>query len=261
LTSGNQGDPRNQFPSPDAEILHLEAAEANLFLETGEFLGGHTMPWGSNYTFLVWLSADSPDKCIQAIYKPRDGEKPLHDFPHGTLYKREFATYLLSKELGWPNVPLTTIREGPYGVGSMQLYVDCDPRITYFEIRDTMPDELEKLAVFDLLTNNADRKAGHCLLDNHETIWSIDHGLTFHSVFKLRTVMLEYCGKRISESLIDDLKLLAGRMESSSEIKSRLETQTSAEEIESLKTRLDVMITDPVIPILDPYRDVPWPFV
>ena len=73
--------------------------------------------------------------------------------------------------------------------------------------------------------------------------------------------MLEYCGKRISESLIDDLKLLADRMESSSEIKSRLETQTSAKEIESLKTRLDVMITDPVIPILDPYRDVPWPFV
>ena len=73
--------------------------------------------------------------------------------------------------------------------------------------------------------------------------------------------MLEYCGKGISESLIDDLKLLADRMESSSEIKSRLETQTSAKEIESLKTRLDVMITDPVIPILDPYRDVPWPFV
>ena len=261
MTSGNQGDPRNQFPSPDAEILHLEAAEANSFLETGEFLGGHTMPWGSNYTFLVWLSADSPDKCIQAIYKPRDGEKPLNDFPHGTLYKREFATYLLSKELGWPNVPLTTIREGPYGVGSMQLYVDCDPRITYFELRETMSEELEKLAVFDLLTNNADRKAGHCLIDNHENIWSIDHGLTFHSIFKLRTVMLEYCGKRISSSLISDLKVLADRMESSSEIRSDLESQTSIQEIESLKTRLDVMISDPVIPMLDPYRDVPWPFI
>ena len=261
MTSGKQEDPRNQFPSPDAEILHLEAAEANSFLETGEFLGGHTMPWGSNYTFLVWLSADSPDKCIQAIYKPRDGEKPLNDFPHGTLYKREFATYLLSKELGWPNVPLTTIREGPYGVGSMQLYVDCDPRITYFELRETMSEELEKLAVFDLLTNNADRKAGHCLIDNHETIWSIDHGLTFHSIFKLRTVMLEYCGKGISSSLISDLKVLADRMESSSEIRSDLESQTSIKEIDSLKTRLDIMISDPVIPMLDPYRDVPWPFI
>ena len=229
MTSGKQEDPRNQFPSPDAEILHLEAAEANSFLETGEFLGGHTMPWGSNYTFLVWLSADSPDKCIQAIYKPRDGEKPLNDFPHGTLYKREFATYLLSKELGWPNVPLTTIREGPYGVGSMQLYVDCDPRITYFELRETMSEELEKL--------------------------------TFHSIFKLRTVMLEYCGKGISSSLISDLKVLADRMESSSEIRSDLESQTSIKEVDSLKTRLDVMISDPVIPMLDPYRDVPWPFI
>ena len=261
MTSAKQEDPRNQFPSPDAEILHLEAAEANSFLETGEFLGGHTMPWGSNYTFLVWLSADRQDKCIKAIYKPRDGEKPLNDFPHGTLYKREFATYLLSKELGWPNVPLTTIREGPYGVGSMQLYVDCDPRITYFELRETMSEELEKLAVFDLLTNNADRKAGHCLIDNHETIWSIDHGLTFHSIFKLRTVMLEYCGKGISSSLISDLKVLADRMESSSEIRSDLESQTSIKEVDSLKTRLDVMISDPVIPMLDPYRDVPWPFI
>ena len=261
MTSGKQEDPRNQFPSHDAEILHLEAAEANSFLETGEVLGGHAMPGGDSYAFLVWLSADSPDKCIQAIYKPRDGEKPLNDFPHGTLYKREFATYLLSKELGWPNVPLTTIREGPYGVGSMQLYVDCDPRITYFELRETMSEELEKLAVFDLLTNNADRKAGHCLIDNHETIWSIDHGLTFHSIFKLRTVMLEYCGKGISSSLISDLKVLADRMESSSEIRSDLESQTSIKEIDSLKTRLDVMISDPVIPMLDPYRDVPWPFI
>ena len=143
----------------------------------------------------------------------------------------------------------------------MQLYIDCDPRITYFELRDTMSEELEKLAVFDLLTNNADRKAGHCLLDNQETIWSIDHGLTFHSIFKLRTVMLEYCGKEISSQLIQDLKLFADSMESSSEIKSHLETQTSAKEIDSLKRRLDIMINNPVIPILDPYRDVPWPFV
>lgn len=143
----------------------------------------------------------------------------------------------------------------------MQLYVDCDPRITYFELRETMSEELEKLAVFDLLTNNADRKAGHCLIDNHETIWSIDHGLTFHSIFKLRTVMLEYCGKGISSSLISDLKVLADRMESSSEIRSDLESQTSIKEVDSLKTRLDVMISDPVIPMLDPYRDVPWPFI
>lgn len=219
------------------------------------------MPWGSNYTFLIWLAAGDDSKCIRAIYKPKDGERPLTDFPHGTLFKREYASYLLSTDLGWPNVPLTTLRDGPYGIGSIQLYVDCDPRITYFEMRDTFAEELIELAVFDLLSNNADRKAGHCMIDSNGKIWSIDHGLTFHKVFKLRTVMLEYCGKPIPSNLVADLEKLADRLESSSEIKTTLTEQTSNGEVDALTRRLTTMVENPTLPILDPYRNVPWPFV
>ena len=189
MQSQHLNDPRKSFPLPEAEILDLDPSEALSHLESGEVIGGHTMPWGSNYTFLLWISAGEK-QCVRAIYKPRDGEKPLRDFPSGTLYKREQAAYELSRLLKWPNIPLTIIRDGPYGVGSMQLYLDCDPRITYFDMRDTIPKDLFPLAIFDLLVNNADRKAGHCLLDSEEKVWSIDHGLTFHSSFKMRTVML-----------------------------------------------------------------------
>ena len=217
------------------------------------------MPWGSNYTFLLWLSASKDQStCIRAIYKPRDGEKPLHDFPRGTLYRREYAAYLLSLELGWPDIPVTVIREGPYGIGTMQLYIDSDPRITYFDMREHLKEKLFKLAVFDLLTNNADRKASHCILDDKDTIWSIDHGLTFHSDFKLRTVMLEYCNVVINKELLKDLMQLRHKL-TSRRVNNLLSPLISKEEITSLGYRLDHMLNDPKLPILDPYQNVPWP--
>jgi len=253
-------DPREYFPSPEAEIIQVTEKTANDILMNGDFIGGHTMPWGSNYTFMIWLSIED-GKCIRAIYKPRNGERPLHDFPTGTLFKRERATYLLSKKLGWPNVPLTIIRDGPYGIGSVQLYIDCDPRITYFEMRDTLKEELAPIAAFDLLTNNADRKGGHCLVDQHGTIWSIDHGLTFHPTFKLRTVMLEYCGQQISAPLMESLESVKNAIDEKNDFYKEMLYLTSELEIEALMNRLNAMLINPTIPILDPNRDVPWPFV
>lgn len=250
-------DPRKQFPLPEEKILNLDPPEALPYLTNGEVIGGHTMPWGSNYTFLLWLRI-AENQCVRAIYKPRDGEKPLRDFPSGTLYKREQAAFELSKLLRWPNIPLTVIREGPYGVGSMQLYLDCDPRITYFDIRNTASDDLFPLAVFDLIVNNADRKAGHCLVDNTNNIWSIDHGLTFHTSFKMRTVMLEYCGQEIPKSLISDIRNLANCLYKKGEF---LKTLISSEEMEALEIRLAKIIETPVMPILDPNVNIPWPLV
>jgi len=260
MTSNQDRDPRIYFPTPEAEIIDPTSEAAEDILNNGEFIGGHTMPWGSNYTFMIWLSTEE-GKCIRAIYKPRDGERPLHDFPNGTLYQRERATYILSKELGWPNVPLTIIRNGPYGIGSVQLYVDCDPRITYFEMRDSLEDKLAPIATFDLLTNNADRKAGHCLLDKNKTIWSIDHGLTFHPTFKLRTVMLEYCGQKINSDLLKGIGTVKNLLHDKGNLYEELLSLTSIIEIEALANRLDTIINNPTIPILDPNRDVPWPFV
>ena len=249
-------------PAPDAEGTPVELPEEDALpvLQSGKILGGHRVAWGSNYTFMVRADAGH-GKYLRAVYKPRDGERPLYDFPRGSLYKREYGAFLLSRDLGWPNVPLTLIREGPYGVGSMQLYVDADPEITYFELIDDRAEELRRFAVFDLLVNNADRKAGHCLLGGDGRLWSIDHGLTFHPVFKVRTVMLEFWGQPIPEPLLGELEALLVRLEFGHSLVDALGEVLTRQEIDALRGRLNLILSDPVLPKLDPYRNVPWPWV
>jgi len=130
---------------------------------------------------------------------------PLWDFPNGTLYKREYAAYLLSQILGWDLIPLTIIRDGPRGVGSLQLYVPHDPRVNYFTIRESHSDVLRVMACFDLVANNADRKAIHCIQGPDGKIWGIDHGLTFNSVIKVRTVIWDFGGEPIPDQLLSAL--------------------------------------------------------
>ncbi len=235
---------------------------ARSLLESGEVTGGHRMPWGSNYTFLVWIDA-GPGRYFRAIYKPRDGERPLWDFPIGSLYKRERAAFLLSRLLGWPNIPLTVIRDGPYGVGMFQSYVECDPDITYFDIvkDEAAREDLLEIMVFDLMTNNADRKGGHCIVGADERIWSIDHGLTFHPSFKLRTVMMEFWGTSIPSRIVSDLGALHRKLESEAAASASLRELLRGPELKALKKRLRFLIRDPVVPNLDPGYNVPWPFV
>ena len=242
------------------EVVELPEADALPVLREGDVVGGQGIAWSSNGTFLVYLDA-GPGKYLRAIYKPRSGERPLHDFRSGSLYKREYAAYLLGRELGWPRVPLTLIRDGPYGVGSVQLYVDSDPRITYFDLHDDKAEELLPLAVFDVLANNADRKGGHCLLGNDGQVWSIDHGLTFHHLFKLRTVMLEFWGLAIPKELLADMEALGGRLESKDGGGVGLAELLTEREVAALLGRLDVLLKNPIIPRLDPGRNVPWPLV
>ena len=256
-------DLRIVLPVPKgAEPVTLDEDAARPLLESGEVTGGHRMPWGSNYTFLVWIDA-GPGKYLRAIYKPRDGERPLWDFPIGTLYKREYASFLLSRLLGWPNIPLTLVREGPYGIGMFQHFVDCDPDDTYFEMvkEGATHSELCKIMVFDLVTNNADRKGGHCIRDTDDKIWSIDHGLTFHTSFKLRTVMMEFWGSRIPDDLIGDLGELHRKLDSESPDAACILEHLRGPEIKSLKKRIRFLLKDGVIPRLDPNYNIPWPFV
>ncbi len=258
MSSRRRREPRRDFEGTDAAPVVLPEDKALPLLQSGEVIGVHRIPQGSNYTFLVALDA-GPGKYLRAIYKPRDGERPLYDFPTGTLYKREYAAFLLSRIQGWPLVPLTLIREGPYGVGSMQLYVECDPAITYFDLVAENEEELQRLAVFDVLANNADRKAGHCLLGDDGRIWSIDHGLTFHPMFKLRTVMLEFWGQPIPQPLLSSMEDLLGCLDSANpSVALLLETLAHAD-IDALKRRAEIMLETPVLPTLDPYRHVPWP--
>ena len=260
MPDGRPRNPRELKQEFEVGTIHLAEEEACALLQSAEIAKGYRTPWGSNYTFFVWID-DGSGKYLRAIYKPRDGERPLHDFPSGSLYKRELATFILSRGLGWPNVPLTLIREGPYGVGSVQLYIECDAEITYFDMIHKHSEELLKFAVFDMIINNADRKATHCLLDKEGHLWSIDHGLTFHHIFKLRTIMLEFWGKTIPEVLLSDMEALQVTLESSNELVDKMAELITAPEMASLLSRLETMRRNPVLPTLDPYYNVPWPWV
>ena len=174
-------------------------------LQEGEIVSCILTPAGSNYTFLVKIQDGANGEC-RAIYKPQEGEAPLWDFALGTLYKREYASYLLSQVLGWNFIPETTIREGPYGIGSVQRYIEHDQHSNYSTIRDSFRRELRVIACFDLVANNADRKASHCFEGEGGRIWSIDHGLTFHSVPKMRTVIWDFWGEPIPPSILEALE-------------------------------------------------------
>ena len=149
------------------------------------------MPGASNVTLLVECALG--EDAALAIYKPRRGERRLWDFPPG-LWKRELAAYVLSEALGWGLVPLTVPRDGPHGEGSLQLFIHADFEQHYFSLVEDAAhhDTLRRICLFDLVTNNADRKSGHCLLVPDDRIYAIDNGLTFHAEPKLRTVIWDF---------------------------------------------------------------------
>ena len=215
---------------------------------------------GSNYTFFVNLE-DAQGACAVAVYKPIVGEAPLWDFPQGTLFKRECASYLLSEALGWRLIPSTVIRDGPYGVGSVQLYVDHLANQHYFTLRDDYPVDLRKVCLFDVLTNNADRKASHFLLDRNSHVWAIDHGLTFHDEPKLRTVIWDFAAAPIPKDLIGDVAGLSKRFDQKGDAIVKLITQLiSVGELAALRDRIRLVLETAVYPFPDDSkRNIPWP--
>jgi hypothetical protein len=195
------------------------------------------------------------------IYKPQAGERPLRDFPRGTLYRRECAAYELSLALGWPSIPPTVIRHGPHGIGSVQLFIDADPRANFFTMRETELSTFEPVAAFDLLANNADRKAGACLRDPAGRVWAIDQGLTFNPYALQRTVMWEFCGEPIAQRLVDDIRRITPELSPRARLGCRLEELLVEGELEALGERLERVLADPVFPVLDPNYNVPWPLI
>ena len=239
----------------------LSPGETLELLRTAEIDGLGLHPEGSNYVFIARLQPDGGGEPILAIYKPATGERPLRDFPRGTLYRRETAAYELGTALRWPDIPPTVIRDGPHGVGSVQLFIDGQPDTNYFSMRDDHLERFEAIALFDIITNNADRKGGAVLLDRDDRLWAIDHGLTFNPHARLRTVMGEFCGDPISQALVGDLKELGATLGSGTPLGARLRELLSDEEVEQLQDRVEQVVQDPVFPMLDPDRNVPWPFL
>ena len=224
-----------------------------------EILG--LMPNSSNYTFLARAAGggDPATPDLLGIYKPRRGEMPLWDFTDGTLCRREVAAYLVADELGWPNIPPTVLREGPEGLGSVQLFVEFDPENHYFTLEETHPDEFRKVALFDHVVNNADRKAGHCLLGTDGLIWVIDHGVCFNEEPKLRTVIWEFLGEPIPAGLLKDLRKLAISLEPDGDLRARLSELLSGREIAALEERVRGLIAGGAFPEPGPGRPYPWP--
>jgi len=216
--------------------------------------------WGSNYTFLV--NVTHGEQTLQAIYKPARGERPLWDFPHGSLVDREVAAYLVSESLGWRFVPPTLLREdAPAGPGSLQLYIEADPELHYFTFDEKLKQRLRPAALFDLLINNADRKAGHLLIDAEDRLWLIDHGVCFHDEPKLRTVIWDFVGEPIPDSLLDALRSLLADLEPGQALCEQLAGLLSATEIDALRQRTASLLAEPAFPEPGPGRPYPWPLV
>jgi uncharacterized repeat protein (TIGR03843 family) len=237
-----------------SKIVDLGTLEA---LSGGEINGIRMLPYGSNAVFEAILEVPSGD--LRAIYKPRAGEAPLWDFPDGTLYQREYAAYLLSREAGWDLIPPTVIRDGPHGIGTMQLFIEHDEQATFFSLREERLAEFAAVAAFDSFTNNADRKGGDVLEDPDQRLWFIDHGLMFHTDYKLRTVIWEFQGEPIPDEIVERLRATATVIEPGAELEWRLRELLAVEEVETLRARLSALLKEPVYPWPGPHRSVPWP--
>jgi hypothetical protein len=212
----------------------------------------------SNYTFLAQLGPHPPSG-IAVVYKPARGESPLWDFEAGTLYRREVAAYELSKALGWPRIPPTVVREsGPHGIGALQLFVEADRR-HFLSQQAVQRDTWLQIALFDVIANNADRKSGHCLFDADDRVWVIDHGLTFHTDPKLRTVIWDFSGEPLPPELCGDLEGALISLEKGALAKA-LDPLLRPGEVRLLKRRLRGVL-DPTWRFPEPTSawSVPWP--
>ena len=224
--------------NPEEVLAHGE------LVVTGRFTNS------SNATLLATASLD--EESVTCVYKPESGERPLWDFPGG-LWRREVAAYVLSERLGFDLIPITVARdEGPFGPGSVQLFVEEDMEHHYFTIRDDPSHHtwLSRLATFDVVANNSDRKSGHVLLADGR-LWAIDHGLCFHEEDKLRTVIWDLAGEELSADITAALKDV---------------TERGLEELADLLSPLEVAITaQRAADLLDlgflpfPDEDAPWP--
>ena len=235
--------------SPDAERFVREA-------ETGD---GWLHPYASNYTFVVRLSLGDREGC--GVYKPQAGERPLWDFPIGTLGRRECAAYKFARALGWGLIPPTVLREGEAGEGSLQLFVPHDPDSNFFTLRDDHPEEAFRLAVFDVLANNADRKGGHCFVGQDGRVWAVDNGLTFHEERKLRTVIWDYSGEQIPDALLANIAQMTDDLNVDGPCSRALAALLDEAEMQALRERMRRVLAEPVMPSPRTRRDLPWPWL
>jgi hypothetical protein len=192
------------------------------------------------------------------VYKPTRGERPLHDFPDGTLARREVAAYLLSEATGWSIVPPTVLRDGPFGVGAVQAWMDPDPEVDVVELVVGADERLRPMCLFDLVANNADRKVGHILALRDGSLRGVDHGICFAVEPKLRTVLWAWRGEELS----DDERGVVARLATDLDgpLGAELGKLLTRREIRATQRRAAALVESGRFPQPDPSRPaLPWP--
>lgn len=237
------------------------SAETPTLLLEGEMVVEGRLVDASNATLYARLTRGADE--IAVIYKPIRGERPLWDFPDGTLAQREYASFLVDRALGWQLVPPTALRDGPFGPGMVQAWVDVDETADPVALVHSRHPDLRRIAVLDAVINNADRKGGHLLPMPSGSVMAIDHGVTFHAEDKLRTVLWQWEGQPLpTECLqaLDALQSALGQRRRPGPLGEKLERLITAIELQATRRRVRRLLETGVHPSPSPdWPAVPWP--
>ena len=225
------------------------------FLSQGSMTVTGRLVDASNATLFGTIAYE--DEAMDVIYKPIAGERPLWDFPDGTLADREYAAFLFSNLAGFDCVPPTILREGPAGLGMVQLWIDVDESIDLAQFFGSDEGSLRNLAIFDACINNTDRKIGHLLPEESGHLFACDHGVTFHVDDKLRTVLWQWAGDALTQAEIDNLKRVVQVVRSHEEL---FTSHITKVEFSALLIRIERLISEGVMPLpSDEWPAIPWP--
>jgi hypothetical protein len=249
--------PEDGLP-PAAAGSEASLARALDLLTEGELHIEGQLIHGSNHTFLARV--EDAQTAALAIYKPRRGERPLWDFPGGTLCQREVAAFQTAQALGWPFVPPTILREGELGMGMAQLFVPHDPEEHFLIMEQPSPRDVARLVAFDIVINNADRKSGHVLRSADDRLWAIDHGVAFHVEPKLRTVIWQLAGDPLPEDVQAGLRRLLKALATRGPELAALAPLLDTSELDALRERAQGLLEAGSFPAPDRQgRAIPWP--
>ncbi len=239
-----------------ADAGGLDAAAALDLLRAGEIGIEGRLVDASNATLYCVLALDGAR--VRCVYKPIRGERPLWDFPDGTLAARETAAFEVSEAMGAGVVPPTMLRDGPLGPGMVQLWIDVDETVDLVALCRSDDSRLRRVALFDVVVNNADRKGGHLLPAPSGRVYGIDHGVTFHVQDKLRTLLWTWRGQRLRP---DELATLTHLREAvGTAIACRMRELLSGAEVAALAGRIDRLLTERRFPLPSgDWPPVPWP--
>lgn len=225
-------------------------------LQTGEINVEGRLVDASNATLFV--SITDGISSTNAIYKPIAGERPLWDFPDGNLASRERAAYLVDHALGFNHIPLTILRDGPFGMGMVQQWINVDEHVDLEDFFRKDDPQLRQVALLDAVINNTDRKIGHLLPSKDGHLYICDHGVTFHSDNKLRTVLWQWAGEPFTSEEISALKNLSVAIDG--HLATELRSLIMGDEVDALHARIDNLLKTSSFPHPNPeWPHIPWP--